>query len=188
MSQAAAPKVLTYATGAQSTLSPRGWRILLWVGGVHLAAMVVVIVFHVRSLVSFAHFMQGAPIYNWYVIALIVSMAAVPAMLLGNALAVAGYAAGVQGRSPRRWFLIYVPSQLSLMALQQGIITAQAIAGPYQLTPNSSIGTHWLGALLLPFAFALINLPAFLLLFPRIRRACFAASKSGADIIGTERT
>jgi len=175
MSQAVAPKVLTYATGSPSAVSPRGWRILLWVGGVHLAAMLLVIVFHVRNLVSFAHFIHGAPVYNWYVIALIVSMTAVPAMLLANALAVAGYAAGVNGRSPRRWFLIYVPVQLSLMALLQGIITAQAIAGPYQLTPNSSIGTHWLGAVLLPFAFALINLPAFLLLFRKIRRGCFGA-------------
>jgi hypothetical protein len=175
MSQAAAPKVLTYATGTPSTLSPRGWRILLWVGGVHLAAMLVVIVFHVRNLVSFAHFIHGAPLHNWYVIALIVSMAAVPAMLLANALAVAGYTAGLKGRSPRRWFLIYVPVQLALMALLQGIITAQAIAGPYQLTPNSSVGTHWLGAVLLPLAFSLINLPAFLLLFGKIRRACFAA-------------
>ena len=131
------------------------------------------IVFHVRSLVSLADFLRDAPVYNWYVISLIVSMAAVPAMLLANGLAVAGYAAGVRGRSPRRWFLVYVPVQLSLMALIQGIITAQAIAGPYQLTPSSSIGTHWLGAVLLPSAFVLINLPAFLLLFRKIRRGCF---------------
>ena len=106
---------------------------------------------------------------------MLVNSAEIPVMALTNALAVAGYWAGLQRRSAARWCRIYVPTELSLMALLFGTTTAMLLHGQYNVTPTSTVGTSPMALLVMPTAFTVMNLPLVLLLFPQIRRACFAA-------------
>jgi hypothetical protein len=168
------PSLLAYATGTPPELSSRGWRKLFWTGAIHLLAMVTLTVFGSFGIAALVRFFRDIPIYNWFVIGMLIHNGSLLVMILANGIAVAGYAAGVNQKSPRRWFLIYVPTQLGLMLVQYGLTIALALGSPYQLTPSSSIGMSMFGVFVMPGAYALINLPLFLLLFPRIRRACFA--------------
>ena len=166
-------EVLAYATGSPADLSKRGWRILLWVGAIHLLVLLVPAALSVRGFVFMGEFLRDARVYNWFVMGMLGLSVGLPVMILANSLAVAGYAAGLNGRSPRRWFLIYVPTQIVLMLIMYGLAVAMAAASPYQVTPNSSMGMHKYTAAMMPVGYIVINLPLLLLLFPRIRRSCF---------------
>jgi len=178
MAREVAPDSLTsplaYATGARPPLSRRAWKALLWVGVAQSAVMVAVLALSARALLSLFEFLRGQPILDWYVTGLLVHHFAVPAMGLTNVLALAGYAAGMRGRSPRPWFLVYVPTQLGFMAIQYAIAIALVAGSPHQVGPNSSVGTGAVRLVQLPVAFAIVGVPLLLLLFPRIRKGCFA--------------
>jgi hypothetical protein len=167
-------QVLTYATTAPGALTRRGWQSLFWVGLIHLLAALVAVGFASRGVFVLLEFLRDVPVYNWFAIGLLVHSATVPVMVLVNILAVFGYATGLGGRSPRKWFLIYVPTQLAIILLQDTILIVLASNSPYQVKPGASIGTHWIAVALMPVMHAVFMLPLFLLLFPKIRRACFA--------------
>ena len=174
MSRTAAP-TLVYAKPSLSALSPSSWRVLLWVGVGHLVAVVVLLAVGLRGVLNAVAFVRTLPTHNWFVAGLFVSMLTTPVIVLMNVLAVAGYAAGARGRSPRRWFVIYAPVQAALMLIQSLVTAGMALAGTY--TPpgtTTTVGVKPLGLLLLPLVYAVLGLPLFLLLFRRIRRGCFA--------------
>ena len=172
---ASEPGPLAYATGVRAAVSARAWRVLLWVGIAHLAAVLVLLAASVPAQVQLAGFFRNEPTFDWFVMGMLAEVVSVHVMMLGNALAVAGYWAGSRGRSPRRWFLIYVPTQLSLMLLLWLIVVVLAAASPHALSPSSSVGVSYVPAVVLPFAYVVLNLPLSLLLIRNIRRACFAA-------------
>jgi hypothetical protein len=175
MGQAVGQNPLTYATGAHSTLSQRGWRILFWVGLVHFVALVTMLAISFKGMMVLMNVLKGAPVFNWYVIGTLINNFGVPMLVLANALAVMGYWAGLHGRSPRPWFLVYAPVQLGMMLIQYGIMIPLAMHGLYRLTPHSAIGMSRVQLVTMPLAFVLVALPFWLLLIPKIRRACFAA-------------
>ena len=163
---------LAYATGAPPELTRRAWRILLWLSAIHLLALLSLIGVTMRAMVSLFEFLRGASVLDWYVIGTIVHNGAGTVMMLVNALAVAGYAVALRGRSPRKWFLIYVPTQLALMLTVYALTIALALGSPHQVTPSSSMGMGRIAIVSAPVAFVIVALPLFLMLFPRIRRAC----------------
>ena len=166
--------VLTYAGDARAQVSARGWRVLFWVGAVHLALLIFLLVASSPGMLPLVDIVQGAPRDDWFVQAMIAQGACMYVMVLVNALAVAGYWAAWRGRPPRPWFMAYVPTQLALMGLLLGLTIAMAAASPHQLTPTSSIGTSYFALVIMVPMFAVLNLPLFLLLLPRIRRGCLA--------------
>ena len=175
MSQAVGdPRVLPYSTPELSALSPRRWRHLLWLGVAHLVVMVALIGISVPGVLMLVGLLAGEPWRDWFIVGLVAHNASIPIMMLANALAVAGYAAAVRGRSPRRWFLLYVPTELALMALQYGLLLLLTGNSPLQTSRSSSVGVSGIALFIMPAAYVILNLPLFLLLFPRIRRACFA--------------
>jgi hypothetical protein len=175
MSQAAGgARVLPYSSFGANTFAARRWRQLLWLGVVHLAAMVGLIGVSVPGMQALVQTLGGQPRGDWFVMAMLAQAAAMFLMMLVNGLAVAGYATAVRGRSPRRWFLAYAPTQLALMALQYALLIVLVAASPHSSSPTSSIGVSQVSLFIMPVAFVILNLPLFLLLLPRIRRACFA--------------
>jgi hypothetical protein len=175
MSQAAGDaRVLPYSSFEGNSFAARHWRRLLWLGAVHLVVMLVLIGVSVPGFLLLAQMLGGQPRGDWFVMALVAQALALLVMMLANGLAVAGYAAAVRGRSPRRWFIVYVPTQLALMTLQYALLIVLAAASPHQPSPTSSIGVSQVGLVVMPVAYVVVNLPLFLLLFPRIRRGCFA--------------
>jgi hypothetical protein len=173
ISQTVGDPVLTYATGVRGVLSPRGWRVLFGLGAVHLAAALVLLASSVPSLLRLAELIQEAPRGDWFVRGMLAQTMGLFVMVFVNGLAVAGYWIGSRGGSPRRWFLIYVPTQLSLIVLLYAVAIALTAASPHQISPTSSVGVSWINLLIWPAASVVLNLPLFLLLFRRIRRACF---------------
>jgi hypothetical protein len=141
---------------------------------VHLALLVVMLVASGRGMLLLADTLKQGPRDDWFIQALAAQIVCLYVMVLGNALAVAGYRAARRGRPPRPWFMAYVPTQLALMALLLALTTAMAAGSPHQLTPNSSIGTSYFAVAIMVPMFVVLNVPLFLLLFPRIRRGCLA--------------
>ena len=175
MTQAAGEAgVLTYAGDARAAVSTRGWKVLFWVAAVDLAAMVLLMVGSAPGMKMLVDSMKGAPKDDWFLQAMAAQFVGLYVMVAANALAVKGYWAACHGRPPRPWFIVYVPTQLALMALLLGLTTAMAAGSPHQLTPNSSIGTSYFALVIMVPIFAVLNLPLFLLLVPRIRRGCLA--------------
>jgi hypothetical protein len=173
MSQAAGDaRVLPYSSFEASSFPLRRWRQLLWLGVVHLAAMLVLIGVSVPGMLMLV--VSGQPLSDWFVMAILAQGAALLLMMLANGLAVAGYAAAVRGRSPRRWFLVHAPTQLALMALQYGLLIVLTAASPHWSSPTSSMGVSQVSLIIMPVAYVIVNLPLFLLVFPGIRHACFA--------------
>jgi hypothetical protein len=166
--------LLTYATGTPPELTRRAWKALFWVGIVHFAAFVVMLALTARGVLALFAFLHGQPVLDWYVIALLIQQFGMPVLGMMNLLAVAGYAAGMRGASPRRWFLIYVPTQLGLMVIQYAIAIVLVAGSPHQMGPSSSLGTTGWVLVFLPVGFVVLAVPLVLLLFPKIRRDCFA--------------
>ena len=166
--------VLTYAGDGQTPVTARGWKVLFWVGAVHLASLIVLLVASAPGMLRLVDMVKDAPKDDWFVQTLGAQFLGMYVMVAANALAVAGYWAAWRGRSPRPWFMAYVPTQLALMALLLGATIVMAAASPHQLTPTSSIGTSYAALVFMVPMFAVMNLPLFLLVFPKIRRGCFA--------------
>ena len=176
MSQAVSHTVpITYATGVRGTLSTGGWKALFRVGVVHFAVLVALLVATSKGLLMLVELLRPAADPDWFVLAMVGRTVAIYVMVTANALAVLGYWAGFRGRSPRKWFLVYVPTQLALMLLEFATSVVLVAASPHQVSPTSSVGVSVATVFVLPLAYVVLNLPLFLLVFPRIRRGCFAA-------------
>jgi hypothetical protein len=132
--------VLTYATGAKSALSRRGWSVLFWLGVVHLLAVLVLAAASVPGFVRLWEFLRTGSLSHWFPIGLIMTTAAISVMALTNVLAVAGYWQAKHGRSAASWFRIYVPTQLALIVSVLGTTVAMAVHGQYQLSPSFERG------------------------------------------------
>ena len=174
MLQEVAANPLPYATGAPSSLSRRGWKALFWVGTIHFGAFLGMLALSARGVLSLFEFLRGQAVLDWYVIALLIQQFGIPVMGFVNLLAVAGYATAMRGASPRTWFVIYLPTQMGLMLIQYAVAIALVAGSPHQMGPNSSLGTSRWILVGQPIAFIVLGLPLVLLLFPRIRRGCFA--------------
>jgi hypothetical protein len=175
MAQAAGEAgVLAYAGDAGASVSPRGWKVLFWVGAAQLAAVVLLMAASSPGMLPLFDMLKGASRSDWFVQSLIAQMIGLYVMVAANALAVAGYWAAWHGRPPRPWFMAYAPTALVLMALLVGLTVVMAANSPHQLTPSSSIGTSYFALVIMVPMFVVLNLPLFLLLFPRIRRGCLA--------------
>ena len=173
MTQAAGEAgVLTYAGGVRAPLSARGWKALFCVGVTHLAVIVSLLVATSKGMLVLIGIVRDAPRDDWFLRLMAGQVAGLYAMVAVNALAVAGYWAAWRRRPPRPWFLAYVPTQLALMGLILGATIVLAAGSPHQLTPTSSIGTSYFALVIMVPMFAVLNLPLFLLLVPRIRRGC----------------
>lgn len=176
MSNLAEANVLTYASGIHATLSQRGWRVLFWIGVAHFAGLLLLLSATAHGFTSMAAFADRPLMQNWFVMGMLINNAAVPIMALANGLAVAGYWMGLRGGSARPWFRIYAPAQLGMMAIHYAISIPLVIASPHQLTPNTVLAVSESSLLAMPPTHILIALPLWLLLVPKIRRACFAAA------------
>jgi hypothetical protein len=173
MSQEVVSNPLAYASGVRSALARGEWKVLVWFGVIHFAAFATLLALTAPGFLRLWEFLHGQPAFDWYVTGLLAHQLALPVLGLTNLLAVAGYAAGLRGGSPRPWFSVYVPTQLGLMAVSYGISVALVSGSPHAVGPSSSVGTGGLQLVLLPVGFVVVGLPLVLLLVPRIRRGCF---------------
>jgi hypothetical protein len=198
MSEPSQSSTLTYATGERSQLSTRAWSILFWIAAAHLAVFLglIALAWLQGGLGHIIDFIRDLPRDQVFPVAFLINLLIGPVVVLANILAVLGYRAGALHRSPRRWFVPYVPLQLSLLALQWGLAIYLVAAGPFVysspppmiapataptsggvpiVTSATSVLTmEAIGLIFMPLAQALIAFPLLLLLAPRIRRACFA--------------
>src|SRR5437762_12999041 len=89
----------------------RHWRLGFRLGIVYLMLIAALLAFQERSLMEMTRTLLQAPLHSPYIAGLTLLTTIPMAMMLGNVLAVAGYARAARGRSPRRLFLIYALTQ-----------------------------------------------------------------------------
>jgi hypothetical protein len=157
--------------------SQRRWRLSFRLGLVYLFLLAVLMAFQVRPVMEMTRTLLEAPLHNPYIAGLTLLTTIPMAMMLGNVLAVAGYARAARGRSPRRLFLIYALTQGSFWGLGLAVAAPLAVHGPFRYsTANggaSEIWVAWYTLLVLPIVFALMSLPLVAMAFPPVRRGCF---------------
>lgn len=181
MAHPAAPNVLSYVSGPGAS-PPLAWRVAFWLGVTYLLLLGAFLALQAVLLPDLLRLLDGAPLREPFLVALLLREAAPPALAAMNLLPVLGYAAGLRGRSPRRFVLPYAAVQGCLIAALLAATVYIVWHGPLRFTSGGGTSTTLaLGPLRVVVAGAaslLLSLPLLALLIPRARRACLGQGRS----------